>query len=497
MKRLARDVLLLAIATGISRVFGLFRDMTIADRFGAGAAYDAFLIAFFLPQFLRQLLAEGALSTAFIPAYTDALVNDQEADRLASNVLSILLIIFPIVVAAGVLLAPYYLPFLASGFPPEKLELSIRLARILFPFIALVGFAAVFMGILNAHHRFFAAATAPVMFNLGMIAGALLISPRFVPPIIGLAIGALIGGAGQLLFQVPAVVRSGFRFRFALRPLHPGTRRMGLLMTPAVIGLAVTQINLLVDNKLASYLGTGAISSLQYAMRLFQLPLGVFAVSIATALLPRLASSAARGEEGLFAGQLRQGVEGGMLVLLPAMVGLFALGREIIALLFQHGSFSPQDTARTAHILYFYIIGILPYGLVYTFTRAFYALGRTSVPLLASAGAVAANIAFDLLLVGPLGARGLALATAISGIVNAAILGLALSRRLTIGGITAGKIGVGCGILYAGVIGAKSALHSLPLGVNIALSILIGILIYGGFVRMSGLSRVVSRDPQG
>lgn len=493
MKRLARDVLLLAIATGISRVFGLFRDMTIADRFGASAAYDAFLIAFFLPQFLRQLLAEGALSTAFIPSYTDALVNDREANRLASNVLSILLLIFPIVVAAGVFLAPYYLPFLASGFPPEKLQLSVRLARILFPFIALVGFAAVFMGILNAHHRFFAAATAPVMFNFGMIAGALLLSPRFVPPITGLAIGALLGGAGQLLFQVPAVMRSGFRFRFALRPLHPGVRRMGRLMAPAAIGLAVTQINLLVDNKLASYLGTGAISSLQYAMRLFQLPLGVFAVSIATALLPRFASSAARGEERLFSGQLRQGVEGGTLVLLPAMVGLFALGQEIIALLFQHGSFSPQDTARTAHILYFYIIGILPYGLVYTFTRAFYALGRTSVPLLASAGAVAANIAFDLLLVGPLGARGLALATAISGIVNAAILGSALSKRLTVGGITMGKIGIGCGILYAGVIGAKDALHFLPLGANIVLSILIGILIYGGFARMSGLTRIVSR----
>jgi len=290
-------------------------------------------------------------------------------------------------------------------------------------------------------------------------------------------------------------VRSGFQFRFALRPLHPGVRRMGRLMAPAVIGLAVTQINLLVDNKLASYLGTGAISSLQYAMRLFQLPLGVFAVSIATALLPRLASSAARGEEGLFSGQLRQGVEGGMLVLLPAMVGLFALGQEIITLLFQHGSFSPQDTARTAHILYFYIIGILPYGLVYTFTRAFYALGRTSVPLIASAGAVAANIAFDLLLVGPLWARGLALATAISGIVNAAILGAALSKRLTIGGITVGKIGLGCGILYAGVIGVKSALHFLPLGANIVLSILTGVLIYAGFARMSGLTRIVSRVP--
>lgn len=198
MKRLARDVILLALATGISRVFGLFRDMTIADRFGAGAAYDAFLIAFFLPTSSAGF-SPRALSTAFIPAYTDALVTDRDADRLASNVLSLLLVLFPGVVAAGVLLAPYYLPFLATGFPPDKLRLSIHLAQVLFPFIALVGFAAVFMGILNAHHRFFPAAAA-VMFNLGMIGGALL-APRFSPPILGLAVGALVGEQASSCFR--------------------------------------------------------------------------------------------------------------------------------------------------------------------------------------------------------------------------------------------------------------------------------------------------------
>ena len=492
MKRLARDVILLALATGISRVFGLFRDMTIADRFGAGAAYDAFLIAFFLPHFLRRLLAEGALSTAFIPAYTDALVTDRDADRLASNVLSLLLVLFPGVVAAGVILAPYYLPFLATGFPPDKLRLSIHLAQVLFPFIALVGFAAVFMGILNAHHRFFPAAAAPVMFNLGMIGGALL-APRFSPPILGLAVGALVGGAGQLLFQVPALIRTGFRFRFTLLPLHPGVRQMGRLMAPAVLGLAVTQVNLLVDNKLASYLGTGAISSLQYAMRLFQLPLGMFAVSIATALLPRLSRAVARGDDHEFASQLRQGIEGGMFLLLPAMVGLYAVGHEVIALLFQHGSFTPGDTLRTTQILYFYIIGILPYGLVYAFTRAFYALGRTGIPLLASTGAVAANVAFDLLLVGPLGARGLALATAISGIVNAAILGTALARRIEFDWAALGKIVIGCGILYAGVIGVKAGMRTLPLGAETFGAILAGVAIYIGYARVTGLLRLVSR----
>ncbi len=496
MKRLARDVLLLAIATGISRVFGLFRDMTIADRFGAGAAYDAFLIAFFVPHLLRQLLAEGALSTAFIPTYTDALVTDQEANHLANNVLSLLLIIFPAVVIAGDLLVPYYLPFLASGFSPEEMRLSIRLAQILFPFIALVGFAAVFMGILNAHHRFFAAALAPVMFNLGMIIGALVIAPYFSVPIAGLAIGALIGGAGQLVFQLPAIIKVGFQFRFTLRPLHPGVRRIARLMAPAAIGLAVTQINLLVDNKLASYLATGAISSLQYAMRLFQLPLGMFAVSIATALLPRFSRAVAHADDRLLSDQLRTGIEAGAFVLLPAMVGLYALGEPIIALLFQHGEFTPADTARAAHVLYFYLIGIFPYGLVYTFTRAFYALGKTVYPLIASAAAVAANIAFDLLLIGPMRVDGLAIATSISGIVNALILFIALAGRVNPtrdSGVVMGKILTGCALLYVSVWGIGRWLAGWNLAGYVFVAIGVGVGIYLLYAKMSGLVKIAAR----
>lgn len=496
MNRLAKDILLIVIATGISRVFGLFRDMTIADQFGASAAYDAFLIAFFLPHFLRQLLAEGALSTAFIPVYTDALVADREANRLANNVLSLLLLLFPAVVGAGVLLAPYYLPFLASGFSPREMQLSIHLAQVLFPFIALVGFAAVFMGILNAHHRFFAAALAPVMFNLGMISGALLIAPYFDPPILGLAIGALIGGAGQLLFQVPAVVKAGFRFHFSVWPLHPGVQRMGRLMAPAALALAVTQINLLVDNKLASYLATGAISSLQYAMRLFQLPLGMFAVSIATALLPRFSRAVAHGNNHLFGEQLRTGIEAGALIILPAMVGLYTLGRPIIALLFQHGNFTPQDTARTTRVLYFYLIGILPYGLVYTFTRAFYALGKTVYPLIASACAVAANVAFDLILIGPLRVDGLALATSISGIVNALILFIALAGRIGLMREVAaimGKIVFGCAILYGVVWGVKLGLAGWNLPGLVFTAIIAGAAAYAFYVKISGLWKIATR----
>ena len=495
MKRLARDVLLMALATGISRVFGLFRDVTIADRFGASGAYDAFLVAFFLPHFLRQLLAEGALSTAFVPVFTESLIADKEANRFASNVLSILIILFPIIVALGILLAPYYLPFLASGFSEEKLALSIHLARILFPFIALMGFAAVFMGILNAHHRFFAASFAPVLFNLGMISGALFLSSSFsLEPIYGLALGALLGGAGQLLFQIPALRGVGFHFHFTLTPLHPGIRQMGRLMIPALLGLAVTQINLLVDNKIASHLGDGGISSLQYAMRLFQLPLGVFAVSIASALLPRFSAALARGEHDRFSAHLKDGISSSTFILLPAMVGLYAIGPDVIRLLFEHGSFSLPDTLRTAHALSYYLVGVLPYGLMYIFTRAFYAIGRTTLPLLASCCAVAANIAFDLLLVGPMREGGLALATSIAGIVNVVILFLFLWRTIHPDGMLLRrlvKIALGSGLVFAVAWATRQSIGEGSRALAVFLPTLLGITFYLVYARTSGLWELV------
>jgi len=500
MRRLARDILLMASATLVSRVFGLVRDVTIADRFGAAGPYDAFLVAFFLPHFLRQLLAEGALSTAFVPVYTAARVADEDPSRFASNVLSWLVVLFPVVVCVGVLLAPIYLPFFASGFAPNKLALAVRLARLLFPFIALVGFAAVFMGILNAHHRFFVAALAPVMFNIGMIAGALLIAPRFsVEPILGLAVGVLIGGMGQLLLQIPPLRRTGLRLCFSLWPLHPGIRRMSRLMLPALIALAVTQINLMVDNKLASHLGDGGIASLQYAMRLFQLPVGVLAVSIATALLPRFSADVARGDHALFSRRLRDGLTVAALVLIPATAGLLAIGRDLIRLLFEHGSFGAADTLRTAHALTYYLVGILPYGWVFVLTRASYALGRSGLPVIASTLAVIANVACDLLLVGPMREGGLALATGIAGVLNATVLIVALRGRLApirslLPPLT--KVVVGGAGVYAVAWGVRATLPEGLREAAVFLPILAGLAFYGGFAGLTGLWRIARQSAE-
>jgi putative peptidoglycan lipid II flippase len=503
MRRLARDVLVMASATGISRLLGLLRDVAIADRVGASGAYDAFLIAFFVPHFLRQLLAEGALSTAFVPLYTglrvargntDLTVAGDDADRFASGLLSWLILVFAAVVGVGVWLAPTYVPFLASGFAPDKLSLAVRLTRILFPFIALVGFAAVFMGVLNSYRRFFAASLAPVWFNVGMIFGVLVLAPRFPQqPVLGLAIGALIGGGGQLLAQIPPLARVGFRFRLAFWPIHPEILRLIRLMAPALLTLAVTQINLLVDNKLASHLGDGGIASLQYGMRLFQLPLGVFAVSVATALLPRFSEAWARKDDARFSTYLGDGIALSAMVLLPAMVGLFVIGADVVRLLFEHGSFTPQDTIRTARVLVFYLIGLFPYGLVYLFSRAFYALKRTRFPLLAAVVAVAVNVGLDLLLVSTMREAGLALATAISGVVNAAMLGLFLIRRMRWPARRLGLVSIGCGLLFGLTWAVRRLVGNDPAAVAVFAPVAVGVAFYGAYVRFTPLWTLIGR----
>ena len=503
MRRLARDVLMMALATGISRLLGLLRDAAIADRFGASGVYDAFLIAFFVPHFLRQLLAEGALSTAFLPLYTglrvtrgdtDLTVVGNDADRFASGLLSWLLLVFAAVVGLGVWLAPTYVPFLASGFAPDKLSLAVRLTRIVFPFIALVGFAAVFMGILNSYRRFFAASLAPTWFNVGMILGVLVLAPRLPQqPVLGLAIGALIGGGGQLLAQIPSLYGVGFRFRLTFWPIHPDIYRLIRLMTPAILTLAVTQINLLVDNKLASHLGDGGIASLQYGMRLFQLPLGVFAVSVATALLPRLSEAWSRRDDARFSTYLGDGIALSALVLLPAMVGLFAIGDDVVRLLFEHGWFTPEDTLRTTRVLSFYLIGLFPYGLVYLFSRAFYALRRTRLPFLAAAVAVGVNVGLDLLLVSTMREAGLALATAISGVVNALLLGVFLVSRTRFPARRLSLVALGCGLLYGLTWGIRRLVGGGPTAVAVFAPLVVGVVFYGAYVRWSPLWALVGR----
>jgi putative peptidoglycan lipid II flippase len=492
---LLKSVVVISGSTALSRLLGLVRDVVIAHLFGASRAYDAYLIAFMIPHLLRRLLAEGALSSAFIPIFTERLTTDRNrAARFANTVLTAALIFFPGLTLLGILCAPFYVPFFADGFSAEQLDLTIRLTRITFPFIALVGIAAIFMGVLNSYEKFFAPAFAPVLFNVGVILSAFALLSFFTEPIYALALGVLIGGLGQLLFQIP-YLKDTWRYRPQLDLHDEGLHRLFKLMLPSVIGLAIFQINSIVDNKLASHLAEGSISALQYAIRLFQLPLGLFVVSVGSVILPRLAARAAEKDTRSFAQTLQESARFSLFILLPATAGLFALAQPIIQVLFEHGNFTSEDTRLTAYALSNYLPGLIGYALAYLLTRAFYALQDTRTPLLVGAMTVTLNVMLDYALVGPMGVGGLALATSVAGIANALVLLVTLHRRLAqnlwaaLNGEVAKMLGASA---LMGITVHFLALWASPLGefFAVGLSVAFGAGFYLGLAWLGGFLAV-------
>ena len=421
-----------------SRVLGLIRDQVLAYFFGAGDAMDAFRIAFRLPNVVRDLFAEGALSAALVPTFTRALAHARRdnAWRLASNVISVLLLTSVFVVGAGIAFAEPLVELYAGGFRsvPGKIELTIRLTRIMFPFLGMVAVAAVMMAMLNALRRFFVPALSPAMFNVATIICALVavpISPRFgVEPIFVIAAGTLVGGIGQILLQWPSLRREGFRYQLVLDTSDPWLREIGRLMLPGVAGLAAVQINLFVNSWLASGLGTGAVSWLDYAFRLMYMPIGLFGISIATASLPTISGHAASRNDAGIRSAISSGLRMMLMLNVPATVGLLVLATPIVRLIFERGRFTPFDTAATSAALMCYAPGLIGYSAVKLASPAFYAMGNSRIPVLASAASVAFNVGVNLGLVRFLGHRGLALGTAAAALLNAAVLLVLLRARL-------------------------------------------------------------------
>ena len=441
-----RSAGVIGIATMTSRVLGLLRDQVFAYRFGAGDAMDAFRIAFRIPNVLRDLFAEGALSAALVPTFTRALVAGDRtlAWRLVSTVIGLLLLISAVIVAAGILFAEPLVNLYAAGFRdvPGKIELTIRLTRLMFPFLAMVAVAAVLMAMLNALHRFFVPALSPAMFNVATIASAVIVVPLApslgIEPIVVVAAGTLAGGLGQILLQWPAIRREGFRYRPVLDLHDPWLHEIGRLMVPGVMGLAAVQINLFVNSWLAASLGTGAVSWLDYAFRLMYMPIGLVGISIATASLPTISAHAATSDDAGVRHAVSRGLRLMVMLNIPATVGLIVLATPIVALIFEHGRFTPADTAATAAALACYAPGLIGYSAVKLISPAFYAMGNSRIPVIASAASVVLNIALNLLLVRSLGHRGLALGTAIAALLNAGMLVWLLRARL--GGLEDGRL---------------------------------------------------------
>jgi putative peptidoglycan lipid II flippase len=445
----------------LSRVLGLVREQVMAGLFGAGLTTDAFNVAFRIPNLLRDLFAEGAMSSAFVPIFTEYRERrgQPEAWALGRQVMVSLAVALVLVCVAGWIAAPWLVRLFAPGFDqvPGKLGLTVTLTRVMLPFLPLVALAAACMGMLNAVGRFAAPALAPAWMNVGMVGFGLLLIPLCErlgqPGILAMAIGVVMGGLAQFVTQVPALLRAGFRFGWETPFRHPGVVRVGALMLPATIGLAATQFNLFFSTLLASLLEQGSVSWLWYAFRLMQLPIGVFGVALATVSLPALSRAAVARDLPALKTTLSATVRLVFVLTVPAALWLAAMSRPLVALLYEHGRFVTTDTTRTADALVMYCAGLPAFAAVGVFTRCFYALGDTRTPVRASFVAVGVNVLLNLALMQSLAHLGLALATSITSIVNLAQLAFYLRRR--IGLLEGRRIARTFGkVVVAGTIGA-------------------------------------------
>ena len=419
-------------ATLLSRILGFIRDAVIAWYFGAGFSSDAFIAAFRIPNLLRRLFAEGSLSSAFIPVFSEYVVKQGQTDafKLARSALKFLSVFLAIVAIIGVLLAPWIVRIIAPGFGEGKLALTVTLTRIMFPYILFIGLVALCMGILNVLGHFAAPALAPVLLNLSIIGSIFIISPKMATPVLGLALGVLIGGVLQLLVQLPFLVRMGFRFWEKTKFVHPGLKRIGVLLPPIILGGAVYQINILFGTLLGSLLSEGSVTYLYFADRLVQFPLGIFAIAAATAVLPRLSHQAATNDINGLKQTFSHSIKFVFFITIPAMVGLIILREPIVALLFQRGEFDATATRLTAEGLLYYCIGLWAFSAVRIVTATFFALQDTRTPVQTAAVSILANVLLGIILMKPLDHGGLALATSLASILNLGLLVRALSRKL-------------------------------------------------------------------
>ena len=436
---LLRSSAVVGAMTLLSRVLGLARDVILAAVLGATANADAFFIAFRIPNFLRRLFAEGAFAQAFVPVLAECREAGGSAgvrdliDHVAGALGAALLTLTLLTVTAAPLVAALFAPgFVAQ---PPKFALTADLIRITFPYLLLISLTGMCGAVLNSYGRFAVPAFTPVLLNLSLIAAALLAAPYFAEPAFALAWGVLLAGVVQLLFQLPFLYRLQLlpRPRWSLR--HPRVRQVLTLMVPALFGVSVSQLNLLLDTVLASFLPTGSVSWLYYSDRLTELPLGVFGIAVATVIMPALSahSAAQRGES--FSRTLDWALRSVLLVALPATLALLLLAEPILIALFLYGELSTRDVAMAALSLRAYALGLVPFMLIKILAPGFYARQDMRTPVRIGIIAMVANMGLNLLFVLPLmrlwgvGHLGLALATSCSALLNASLLLRGLHRE--------------------------------------------------------------------
>lgn len=415
----------------ISRILGFVREMVIANVFGRGYLTDIFYAAFSVPDLMYYLLVGGALSAAFIPVFTSYLAKDDEETgwEVASTFLNITVILLLVFTILGIIFTPWLAPLVAYGFEGEHRLLLIKLMRMMFPAVLFTALAGLEMGILNSYKLFAAPAFGPIIYNICIIAGAVFLGPRF--GISGMAVGVVVGAIGSFLLQLPFVLRKS-RYKLVLNLRHPGILRMVSLMIPSLIGLSISQINLIINQNLASGLSGGDITALRLANRLVMFPVGIFAMGISTAIFPTLSRQAAREEITDFKSTLSLGLRSVFLVTVPSAVGFIVLREPIVRLLFERGEFTHADTLSTAYALLFYSLGLVAQSGVQVITRIYYALQDTLTPVKIGLATVLVNVVLNLGLLKftTLSHGGLALANSIAVTINMLVLFFVLRRKI-------------------------------------------------------------------
>jgi len=484
-------------ATLLSRVLGFVRDCIIARLFGTTSPAQAFVIAFTIPNMLRDLVGEGAANAAFVPVLTEYKTNHTKEEfwQLANILLNVMLVVLMLISILGIILAPVIIRIIAPGFisQPEKLNQAIALARIMFPYIMLIGLTAYAAGVLNSLKHFSIPALGPCVMNIAMIVIPLVFSPHMRDSILALAIAVLAGGILQLAIQVPVLYKKGARYKWDFNLNHPAIRKIGKLLIPRALSSSVYQLNIVVNRMCSSLtfiVGEGAPAALYYANRLFQFPLAVFGIALAQAALPTLSEQAQEKTLDKFKETVSFSLRLIFFISLPAAVGLGILRVPITQILFQHGKFDYYSTQITATAVLFYSFGLIFYAGNNVLNSSFYSLKDTKTPVKIAVGALLFNVILNILLMRPLKVGGLALSTALSGALSFILLYIYLRKKigaLNTKGIIADFLKVFLSSLVMGAIIFMlknkffynlEAVNTLTKSIYLCIFLFIGVIVY-------------------
>lgn len=425
-KSLFKSTSVVVLMTTISRIFGFIRDMVTAIFFGATAGFDAFSVAFKIPNFMRRLFAEGSFAQAFVPVLSEYQKKNspEETQEFINSIAGTLAFILFCVTVVGVVFAPWIVRVFAPGFETSgpRYDLAVTMLRITFPYLWMISLTAFCGSILNSYSRYWVAAFTPVFLNISMIAAAMWLAPHMATPIIALAWGVFIAGIVQLLFQWPFLKRLRLMPRPKINFKDPGVNRVLKLMVPALFGVSVSQLNLLIDTLFASFLVVGSVSWLYYSDRLMEFPLGVFGVAISTVILPNLSRHHASQSHEEFSLTVDWALRCVLLVGIPAAVVLAVISGPLLSTLFQHGKFDAHAVIMAKKSLAMFAVGITPFMLIKILASGFYARQNLRTPVRIGVIAMIANMIFNVILIWPLAHAGIALATSLASIVNVSFL---------------------------------------------------------------------------